>query len=172
MQSCQTTFVAIATAITISSTFSGSAQDSHEPKTAAPHGCFIPHAEDISLMVAELYCHPFGFKDTDVFRIPPKHYEDVLNRFKDSEVDSAPPTNSDFSEIGTVRVTMRNGGCVRYCWYTATAKSRLHFSCAGQRYVHVGERHSDDEALSLDGWLRDTCRASIELKGSSGRQKE
>jgi hypothetical protein len=134
----------------------------------------LPEVKDITSMVAEVYCHPFGGHvgpDFSAFEIPKKHFPDVLNYFTHNKSDETVPTRLELCEIGTIRVNLEDGGCVRYCWLEVACKDRLHFSCAGRLYVHTGKWFANDETLSFDGYIRALYQAEHAGQGAEQKPK-
>jgi hypothetical protein len=133
------------------------------PDKAKNNGCELPDIDEISSIVADLYCHPFaplGAPDIADFHIPREKFSDVLQYFKSSRLDDkflkTEKTGLDLGEIGTLRINLKHGGCIRICWFD-WGQNRLHFSCTGRRYERVGDwigRHGSDETLNVDGRIR------------------
>lgn len=126
-----------------------------QPKPNATTGsCNIPNLADISEIVAETYCHPLGAVDIRQFNVPPDEYETLLKYFDGSREVVDPTSDQYWSEIGSFRVVMKKGGCFRFCWYMNAAKARLHFSCAGRRFIKTGRRFAEDENLTVTAFVR------------------
>lgn len=128
-------------------------------------GCVLPDVGDISSIVADMYWHPFaplGAPDIANFQIPRENFAEVLQPFQQSVPDNKirPDFDEirqpDLSEIGTIRINLKEGGCLRICWFDR-GQNRLYFSCAGRRYVRFGVwigKVGNDETLNVDGHIR------------------
>jgi|GEM_PF-6048456 len=132
----------------------------------------LPDVSDIASIIADTYHHPFGplcGPDLVNFQIPREGFADVLQYFqrgklvKDMRCENDHDCQPDSSEIGTMRINLKEGGCIRICWFDH-GKNRLHFSCAGQRYVRVGDwigQDGSDETLNIDGRIRSLCQKAM-----------
>lgn len=127
------------------------------------HAASVPDAKTVKKMTAESYGHPLNAADIGPFVVPSTEYERILKHFSESELDaSAWPGDI---EMGSIRVVLRGGSSVRYCWFWLGKKGRLSFSCGGVRYRSIGERFADDETMSLDALVR-------EIHSGSGAKRE
>jgi len=126
--------------------------------------CLLPDAEEISFIVAEMYCHPFGDLaggDVASSRIPPERFADCLEFFRDNRRDDTHYGDSELYETGTLRIALKSGGCLRICWFDR-GKNRLVFSCRGRLFRRVGKwigSDGSDETMNVDGHLRAICKS-------------
>jgi hypothetical protein len=115
----------------------------------------LPSALDVSEMVAEMYQHPFDFKDVGPITIPRREYERILKMFRSSHLNVA--ADLHWPEIGTLKIKDKSGRVFRLCWYWYGGKHKLHFSYQGMRFrANNWEQEFSDSALMLDGILRAT----------------
>lgn len=116
-----------------------------------PH---IPSVEGIESMTADAYSHVLGpiVKDLAQFQIPSARYAELLNHFRQAELDTNP--KQEEGELGSIRIALTGGTSRRICWFWVGHKGRMHFSYAGIRYVTVGTTFDEDETLEFDGRIR------------------
>jgi hypothetical protein len=135
-------------------------QNDAGPRDAA---CLLPDPEEISFIVAEMYCHPFGELaggDVASTRIAPEQFAECLEFFRDNRRDDTPYNDEQLGETGTLRIVLKSGGCLRICWFDR-GKNRLLFSCRGRFFTRVGEwigPDCSDETMNVDGRLRNICK--------------
>ncbi len=137
--------------------------------------CRLPKVDEITSMVAEAYCHPLGGRDIPQFEVPRELYAEVLKHFEESRYDEEVGVRLDGCEIGSIRMKLEYG-CVRICWFMVGSKARLHFSCDGRRYVHVGKRFANDENLTMYQYIArmhdaERDKSDADTKRSSETQK-
>ncbi len=121
----------------------------------------IPHVDKIESMVAELYCNPYeilGSSDIEKFQLPRREYQSVLNLFREFVKENDKDLTGE-NEIGTIRITLKDGRCVRICWFDR-GKNRMRFSVGGRSYIRTGEWFGSkagrytDETLAVDRYIR------------------
>lgn len=126
---------------------------------STPGKCELPDIRHVSSIVAEAYCHPAGKQDLPPFDVPIGQFADVLKRFEESDLEPPRP-DLDVSEVASLRCHMRAGGNVRICVYADRSQYGLRFSIDGIRYMHVGKKFGDDEALAFYAYLAELAQAA------------
>ena len=113
-------------------------------------------AADIASMEAEMYnipTFPAKLPNVERFQVPASEYQTVLDYFSLPEVDGLPRIR--WPEIGSIKITLRNGTVKRVSYYWSGGKGLLRFSLNGVRLISGRRRGVHiDEALTLDSVLR------------------
>ena len=84
----------------------------------------IPSSDVIESIVAETYGHPLPIEDVGPFVIPKKYCDELLNRFREAELDKSPWQHD---ELGTIRIRFVGGRSIRICWFWEGQGARLRF---------------------------------------------
>jgi hypothetical protein len=114
---------------------------------------YVPDVDAIDSMSAEAYGHPVLMDNVGPFVVPRAEYENILKHLRKSEIHTSAWTGNQ--EVGTIRIDLKGGTTVRYCWFWMGKKGRLSFSYGGIRYRTIGERFADDETLAIDALIRE-----------------
>jgi hypothetical protein len=123
-----------------------------KPSTPNIRPTNIPAGDEIESGIIELYCHPFELSDIPPTSLTAKSCEALLAEFSDAVPD--PHLWRHVSEMGTIRVKLKNGTSTRLCWYFVGDKDKLLFSQNGIRYRRDVRKHDGEETLVFDARAR------------------
>jgi len=97
----------------------------------------IPDAKNVSSMTAE--CYNNVFPDTGVVEVPRKHFDVIIKKLRELEIDKNPEISG--SETGTLQIRFDEKESLRICWYYYGVRNGGRLSCNG---IPVRVKGSDE----------------------------
>ena len=106
----------------------------------------IPSSDVIESIVAETYGHPLPIEDVGPFVILKKYCDELLNRFREAELDKSPWQRDELGQSESGLLVEGRSASAGF----GKGKDWPASLTAGMRYVATGTRFSKDETLAVD----------------------